>query len=189
MELRILIFLALFIFLLGCKKEERIDPEENTKSYISYSIDGKRYRLEHGSDSQYISFFDGKIKSDLSPYKLGVSGGDSTDKAPSYFITIWNDEPVSKGVWKVSTDFNPNPQVLMSWVHLKTKNPLVYRGYWSFYEGTIEITELTEHTIKGVFSGVVEEDPNSIIRFYEKFQVTDGEFFVNRRPGYSIESR
>lgn len=189
MELRALLFLGLSIFFLGCEKKEHVDPEENAKSYVSYSIDGQKYRLEHGNGSQYISFFYGKTGDNPLGYKLGVAGRDSTEKAPSFWITIWNGEPVTKGVWKVSTDIYRTSDVLMSWVHLKTKSPLVYRAYWSFYEGTVEVTELTDHKIRGVFSGVVEEDPNSIIRLHEKFQVTDGVFFVNRSPGYSIQSK
>lgn len=189
MELRSLFVPVLFILLLGCKREKHIDPEESAKSYVSYSIDGKKYRLEHGNESQYVNYFLGNEGGNIFPYKLGIAARDSTGKAPSFLIAIWSEEPVTKGVWKVSTDYNLTSKVLMSWVHLKTKNPLVYRAYWSFYEGTVEVTELTENTIRGVFSGVLDEDPNGVFRTYEKFKVTDGEFFVNRRPGYSVKSK
>jgi hypothetical protein len=33
MELRTLVFSFLFIFMLGCKKQEHLDPEESAKSY------------------------------------------------------------------------------------------------------------------------------------------------------------
>ncbi|GGH28700.1 hypothetical protein GCM10007423_15480 [Dyadobacter endophyticus] len=109
--------------------------------------------------------------------------------APSFLIAIRDKASVTKGVWKVSNDFHRTSDVVISWIHLKTKNPLEYRAYWAFYDGTIEVTELTEHKIKGFFSGTVRTDPNSIIPSHESFKVTDGEFFVNRNPGYSIESR
>lgn len=161
MELRILAFSAIFCFLLGCKKHEHIDPEESAKSYVSYSIDGKKYHLEHGNGSQYVSYLYRKVGDNPFGYKLAVAGRDSSGNAPSFLITIWNDEPVTKGVWQFSQDFYRTSDVLLSWVHLNTNNPLVYRSYSSFYNGTIEVTEVTEHKIKGVFSGTVQTDPSS----------------------------
>ncbi|WP_426294656.1 hypothetical protein ACN9ML_07530 [Dyadobacter endophyticus] len=189
MEIKTLVFSSLFIFLLGCKKQERLDPEENAKSYVSYSVDGKKYHLQHNSGSQYVDYFYGEEGGYPFPYKLAVAGRDSAGNAPSFLIAIRDKASVTKGVWKVSNDFHRTSDVVMSWIHLKTKNPLVYRAYWAFYDGTIEVTELTEHKIKGFFSGTVRTDPNSIIPSHESFKVTDGEFFVNRNPGYSIESR
>jgi hypothetical protein len=185
MELRTLVFSFLFIFLLGCKKQEHLDPEESAKSYVSYSIDGKKYYLQHGSGSQYVSYFYGETGEIPFGYKLAITGRDSTYNDPAFLIAIWNGSPVTKGVWEVSNDYNRTSNVLMSWVHRKTKDPLVYRSYSSFYNGTIKVTELTEHKIKGVFSCTVQADPNSIIPSYESFKVTDGEFLVNRNPGYS----
>lgn len=183
MEIKTLAFVTLVLLLSGCRKKEHLDPEESNKTYISFSVDGKKYRMEHGSEKQHISYFFGKDGNTTYGYKLAVRGTDSIATTPTFLLVIRNFTPVTKGLWVLKTSFSPNPEVWFSWTHTISENPKIYRDAASYLNASIEVTELSDYTIKGVFSGNIESDAGRPAK--EIFEVTDGEFFVNRSPGNS----
>ncbi|TKT93143.1 hypothetical protein [Dyadobacter frigoris] len=183
MEIKTLAFAALVLLLSGCRKNERLDPEESTKTYISFSVDGKKYRMEHGSEKQHVSYFFGKDGNTIYGYKLAVRGTDSIANTPTFLLVIRNFTPVTKGLWVLKHEFPPTPEVWFALTHTISENPKIYREEVSYLNASIEVTELSDSTIKGVFSGNIESDAGRPAK--ETFEVTDGEFYVNRSSGNS----
>ncbi len=61
--------------------------------------------------------------------------------------------------------------------------PTNYIGYWSLLDSMVEISELNDLKIKGTFYGSVTTDSQNFPR--KTLEITDGTFFVNRRPGFT----
>src|SRR5947207_977644 len=93
------LFLCLLILFQSCKKNNTPDPDQNVQSYITFTANGEKYKIENGADHQYIQYQLGEETGTLPGYIFTVGRADSVGVIPSFGAAIRSKKPVTVGKW------------------------------------------------------------------------------------------
>ena len=184
MLLRTILIIYIGLVILGCKRNEIPDPDENIQSFISFKADGKEYLIRNGAPNQYIQYLIEYDPTSRLGYRLEVGGGDSVSIAPTFFISVKSDSKVVEREY-ISDPFIPDRKIesMIGGILPKSNDLSDYIGYFSETNAVIEYSEISDFKIKGSFSGTATTNSYAIPSRTK--QISDGKFFINRRPGFT----
>lgn len=183
MLLRTILMLCLVLNSFGCKKNDTPDPDENIQSYITFKADGQEYIIRNGGANQYIQYRIEHDQNSTFGYILDVGGADSVTKVPSFGIFVKGESQVVQGKYINSYDLTRKFESGMGAILPQYNNAADYIGYWSSFDAMVEISELNDLEIKGSFYGSVTTNSDNFPS--KTLKISEGTFFVNRRPGFS----
>jgi|GEM_PF-1929534 len=181
-----LLFILLLSLTLSCSSDDNADnnqqsngdPEINESDFfIKANIDGEERLLnfDNLSTVQMTTFqLNGFYNLILTASKLNEQG---TGNLESISIDLSSDTPITEGVYNQPEDlpvgFN---HARMGYQNINLSDEIgetLFATDVNNPVSSLEITELTEHTIKGKFSGLVQ---NPLVE--DDISISDGEFFM-----------